>query len=342
MTFSNSFRPNRRAVLAAGIGAAAFGLGGRPAFAAESLPITTAFGWISNVEFAGFWIALDKGYFAAEGVDSKFLPGGPNAPDALVTLVAGSADVASPDWLPFLEAVDKGNDLVILGASWAKSPAALLSLAKRPMREPKDLVGGKFLIQSPNNRQIIDTVLTKAGLPLEYETVPTGFSPEPLLNGDGDGYFCFATNQPITLEKMGMVRDKDFFVTLWDDLGFKVVQGYIVVKREFLEKHRPQVVGYLKALIKGWKDNAADPSLAVRLVTENYGADLGLDPAQQLRQNELQIPLIAANGPNKLLWFDTALVSGTMTDVAKISGRTVPALSKIVDLGPLDEALKAS
>ena len=66
-------------------------------------------------------------------------------------------------------------------------------------------------MQSPSNTTIVDSILTAAGLPLEYEMVPTGFLPEPLLAGDGDAFLCFATNQPITLEQMGMAAGKDLW-----------------------------------------------------------------------------------------------------------------------------------
>jgi ABC-type nitrate/sulfonate/bicarbonate transport system substrate-binding protein len=338
MALFDDFKPTRRQVLAGGgAGLLAASLP-RAVLAQAGTEITTAFGWISNVEYGGFWTALEQGYFAQEGIDAKYLSGGPNAPDTLVSLAADSAQVSTANWLPILDAIEKGNDFTILGASWAKSPAALLSLAAKPVRGPEDLVGARILAQNQSDSVIIDAILGKAGLPLEYEIIPTGFSPEPLLSGDGDVYFAFATNQPITLENMGLVAGQDFFVSLMDDLGYQVKQGLIVTKTSFLADNRPAVVGYLRALIKGWNYAIANPDYAPQIVIDKYGADLGLDIAQQQRQMQLQIPLIQPEAGGSLLSFDPAIIGGTMTEAAVAAGRTVPPVEDFVDLTPLEEA----
>ena len=64
---------------------------------------------------------------------------------------------------------------------------------------------------------------------------------------------------------------------------------------------------------------------------------------QQIRQNELQIPLTKAAGSDKLFWFDPVLVDGPMAEVARLSGhKDVPPAKDLIDLGPLEEALAAS
>lgn len=305
-------------------------------------PVTTALGWIPNAEYAGLWIAIENGYFAEEGIDISYTPGGPNAPGVLVALAAGDANYAGADWIPLFEAMARGNDFVVLGAAFPTSPAALISMAAHPVKEPKDLVGARILNQMPADKNTVDFILTKAGLPLDYTLVPTGFSPEPLVAGDGDAYFAFATNQPITLENMGLERDKDFFVTLMSDLGYSTPAGIIVADRKYVEENRPLVVGYLKALLRGWIENGKDPKVAAELIISKYGADFGLELAQQVRQNELGQPLIQAPGTPGPFWFDPAVVDTTIAEIAKASGiETIPASSEIVDLGPLEEAIAA-
>ncbi len=341
MTKLSRFSPSRRQVL---VGTASTALASTlpawPGMAQTLTPVTTALGWIPNAEYAGLWVGIEKGYFAEEGIDLKYTPGGPNAPGVLVSLAAGNAQYAGADWMPFLEAVEKGNDFVVLGAAFPTSPAALLSLAKKPVREPKDLVGARILNQMPADKNTVDFILTKAGLPLEYELVPAGFSPEPLLANDGDAYFAFATNQPITLESMGLKEGTDFFVTLMEDLGYSTPAGIIVADKKYVTENRPLVVGYLKALIRGWKENAKDPAIAAQLIIDKYGADYGLDLAQQVRQNELGIPLIEKAGAPGPFWFDPAIVQTTIAEIARSAGHaTIPATADIVDLGPLEEAI---
>jgi ABC-type nitrate/sulfonate/bicarbonate transport system substrate-binding protein len=339
MAFSNEFKPTRRSLLLAGAAGVAVSLMPRAAWAQTATPISTAFGWISNVEYAGFWTALEQGYFAEEGIDADYISGGPQAPDTLVSLAADNSQISTANWLPILDAIEQGNDFVILGATWQRSPAAMISLAAKPLRTPEDLVGARILAQNPSDSVIIDAILNKAGLPLEYEIIPTGFSPEPLLAGDGDFYFAFATNQPITLEGLGMVEGEDFFVTLLDDLGYQVKQGLLVSKRDFIAENREAVVGYLRAYLRGWQYAIDNPTYAPQIVIDNYGADLGLDPAQQQRQMELQIPLVAPAEGGQLFLFDPAVIDVDMRPIAETSGRTVPPTDELVDLSLLEEAL---
>lgn len=331
---------SRRSLLQKGVGAAAFAGLSRHALAAAPVKVTTAHSWISNVQYSGFFLGIEKGYFEEFGVKAEFLPGGPNTPDTLVSLSAGRADIATANWLPFLDAVQKGNEFVLIGQQWARSPAAVMSMAKKPLLKPQDIIGKKILIQTPSDKEIINTILDGSGLPREYTTAPTGFSPEPLLAGDGDAYLCFATNQPITLEKMGLVAGKDFHVTLLEDLGYRVSQGLYLTSRKYLTENRAAVVGYMAGMIKGWKAAAADPQAALDPVLKKYGADLDLDPVQQKRQNELQMPLVAPAADARLFALKPEVFTGPMTVIAKAGDRTVPEFSNIADTTVLDEALK--
>jgi ABC-type nitrate/sulfonate/bicarbonate transport system substrate-binding protein len=324
---------------AAGIGLAAAGL---PLRAAELVPLTTGFGWIGNVEHAAFWRALDAGDFAAEGIDAKFLAGGPGLPNPLVSLSAGKIDVAWSDWVSVAGAVAKGNDFVIIGSNYPVSPSAFISLPTHPVREPKDLVGTRVLLQNQSNKAIVDAILSSAGLPLDYEMVPTGFSPEPLLNGDGDAFLAFATNQPITLEQMGKTAGKDFFVTLLDDLGYRIPTSTITVPRSLIDTKRDLVVGYLRALAKGYQRNKEDPTVAAKLVVEKYGADYGLDLAQQTRQSELQAPLQTYKGAPGPLLFDLDAIRSSLEKATAGAGIPTPDISKVIDLSLAKEALGAA
>jgi ABC-type nitrate/sulfonate/bicarbonate transport system substrate-binding protein len=281
-----------------------------------------------------------EGYFAEEGIEIAYSPGGPNTPGVLVRLAAGRADYAGADWVPLFEALSRENDFVVLGASFPTSPAAVMSLASKPVLSPADLVGKRILSQMPADRYTINFILSKAGLPLEYDLIPTGFSPEPLLAGDGDAYLCFATNQPVTFEKMGMVNGADFHVVLMKDLGCAVPAGPIVAKRSYLVENRSLVVGFLRALLRGWIGNGRDLSYGAKLAAKKYGIDFGLDLAQQIRQNELGQPLIQTAGAPGPFWFDPALLETNIKPLVEAAGmRNLPTAEKIIDLSPLKEAI---
>ncbi|HZQ00182.1 MAG TPA: ABC transporter substrate-binding protein [Reyranella sp.] len=323
-------------------GAAAAAMLAGPAIArAETRPLKVALGWINNVEYAGVWLGLDKGYFKEEGLDVKTLPGGPNAPLPQVTVAAGGADIGFANWLPYLDAVSRGNDFVLVAGTFPVSPLGILSLPGKPILKAADIVGKKILVQGPNERTAIDATLAMNNLPKKWEPVPAGFSPEPLLAKAGDGYTAYGTNQAVTLEvKMNMVRGKDFFFTSFDSMGYRFYTNLVFVKRDFLAANRPTVVGFLRGLTRGWMEDLKDPSVAAKLCVTKYGADLGLDLKQQTRQNELQYAML--KNPSKpddpLLTLDRDAIAGPMYSAARSSGRDkLPDVDRLCDFSVMKE-----
>ena len=321
--------------------ASAIAVAGPAAVQAQAKPVRVALGWINNVEYAGIWMALENGYFKEEGLEVKTLPGGPNAPPPPVTVASGGAEFGYGVWLPYLDAIGRGNDFVLVAGTFPVSPLGIISLPAKPILKAADIVGKKILAQGPNERTAIDATLALNKLPKEWDFVPAGFSPEPLLAKAGDGYTAYGTNQAVTLEvKMNMVRGKDFFFTSFDSMGYKFYTNLVFVKRDYLAANRPIVVGFLRALTRGWMEDLKDPSVAAKLCVTKYGADLGLDLKQQTRQNELQYAMLKS--PTKpdlpLLSLDRDAIGGPMYAAAKASGRDkLPEVDKLCDFTVMQE-----
>lgn len=306
---------------------------------AQETPLRLQLGWIANVEYAGVWLGLERGYFKQAGVALTHTPGGPNSPPSPVVVASGKGDIGYVNWLPFLDAVGRGNDFVMIGATFPKSPLGIISLAKKPLRKPADLVDARILAQGPNEKTSIDATLALAGLPTRWTHVPAGFSPEPLLAGDADGFTAFATNQVITLERMGLTQGKDFFFTSFDEFGLRSYASTLFTPRAYLDANRAHVTRFMAALIRGWLDNEKDPSVAPKLSVEKYGRDYGLDLAQQTRQNQLQIPIIRSAAPKPMLTLDREVLAGPMMAAARATGRSnLPEVDKVVDFRIAEEA----
>lgn len=305
--------------------------------------ITVALNWLPNVEYAGLWIADARGYFGKEGLELHTLPGGPNTPLAPVTVAAGQAEIGYATWLPFVDSVLRGNDFVAIGATFAVSPIGILSLPGKPIRTAKDLVGARILCPGVNERAAIEATLALNGLPKDYTAIPAGFSPEPLLQKVADGYAAYSTNQMITFETMGLVRDKDFLFLPLDTLGFKAAASMLFTTRKMIETQRSTLVAFLRATMHGWKDEESDPEIGAKLAVEKYGADIGLDSRQQSAQAKAQIALL--HDPSSpglpLLELSEANVAGPMYATARAAGRVdLPEPAKLFDFSLVREAAK--
>jgi ABC-type nitrate/sulfonate/bicarbonate transport system substrate-binding protein len=305
----------------------------------QNRALTMSLSWIPDVEYADLWVALERGFIADAGLRFDYLPGGPNAPQPVLEISAGEADFGDSDWLPFCDAIAQGNDFVILASLFPVCPVGLISLPPHPVRVPADLTGKRFLVQGPNERAVLQALFRINGLVENYTAVPVGFSPEPLLAGAGDAYFCFVTNQPQVLARMGLRQGSDFYVTRLYDLGYRVCASLLTIERKTLQRRRGEMVRFLGALLRGHAANAADPAHGARLAVERYGADLGLSLEQQTTLNRLQIALETEPGAAIPFWFGEDAFAETMYSVARISGRPpLPPPARLRDMSVLEEA----
>ena len=301
-----------------------------------------ALAWIKNVEYGGFFAAESLGYYDEVSIQPIFLPGGPNAPVPVVSVVAGKAQIGfSNDLYRLIDAVALGNDLVVLGAQYQVHPGGVISYASKPVLEPEDLVGIRFLGQE-GTESTLDTVLSLAGLPVEYSYLPAGYSIDPFVNKLGDAYHGFATNQPITLElKYGLEQGKDFIFTSFDSLGMPSYANLIFCRRAFLEEDFETVVRFLHGSIQGWNYSFANPDYAPTIVVEEHGRQLGLEIEQQKKQNRVQEGFMknSVTQKNGLFWVDPKKLEEKMYPWLRASGRNqLPVPSDFIDTRALVEA----
>jgi ABC-type nitrate/sulfonate/bicarbonate transport system substrate-binding protein len=195
------------------------------------------------VEYADLWVAIEKGYVAEQHLSLKVWPGGPDAPQPVIEVAARQAHIGEAEWLPLLDAILRGNDFVIIASIFPVHPAGLMSLPRRPVRTAADLPGCRFLVQGPSERPAIEATFKLNRRAPDYQLIPVGFSPEALLNGAGDAYYCFVTNQPLMFEDMGLHSGKDFFVTSLAQLGYKVPSTLLLSSGGLLISEGPDLCG---------------------------------------------------------------------------------------------------
>lgn len=302
---------------------------------AEVQPVKVQFLWIKNVEFAGEWIADTDGTYKKEGVKPEFLSGGPNV-DGVAVVSAGGADIGlTGGFTELIDANAKGSEFVAFAAAFQKSPGGVLSLARKPVHKPEDLVGKKIGGQE-GARRVLDAVLKLNNLPPNYEFVPVGFDPQPLIEGACEAYTCYVTNQPLVLAEKNIPH----VAVTYTDLGFVSYGNVFFAKRSVLKAKRDAIVRYLRATIIGWEKNAKDPAIAAKLAVEKYGADLGLSLSQQILENKAQIALSESEVTKAkgLFWMDPDRITGPVYRSLTAAGRTnLPKMEDFVDLSILKD-----
>ena len=157
--------------------------------------------WIDNVQFAGEFVAESRGYYRDAGVNVTLLPGGTTiTPDPIVASGKALVGISSPSLTG--SAVAAGAALKIVGAQYQKNPDVIMSLASRPIRNLKDIVGKRVGVQA-NIRSVWNAFLAVNHLQGKVVTVPVQDDPSLVVSGDIDGFLGFYTNEAVTLEVKG-------------------------------------------------------------------------------------------------------------------------------------------
>lgn len=282
---------NRRHFLSLAAAGASLPLTSRLALA-QATPFAFQAAWINDAEFAGYFLAIDNGYYAEEGLDLTYLSGGPDViPES--SLIAGRADLAltTPD-TTIKAIVDQGAPFKIIGTQYQKNPIGIVSLASNPINTPQDLVG-KTLAVPPVNVISVEAMLAINGIDrAAVNIVPYAYDPTPLLRGEIDASLDFTTNVPYTIQQAGAEATS----FLLYDFGFTIYNDTVVVTTDTLAAKRAEIVAFLRASRKGWEENLVDPTLYPPQFADTWFRGTGRSVENEIFFNVAQKPLIEAPG----------------------------------------------
>lgn len=215
--------------------------------------------WYPQPEHGGYYQALAKGYYAAEGLDVEIIPGGPNA-HVMPAVGVGRAEIGMTNGDDVIVAIARGVPIKMVAAEMQRDPQGILFHEEHPIQSLKDLQGR--------------TLMAGAGstwLEVLHKKVGVDFTLLPLV-GDLARFMaskefvqqCFVTNEPFFARQRGA---KVGAILIASD----TYEPYRVIftSREFLAKNPEVVAKFVRASVRGWVDYVTgDPSPANRLLVE--------------------------------------------------------------------------
>ncbi len=240
-------------------------------------------GYIANVQFAPFYIAVDKGYFAQEGIEIEFdyrfetdgmkLVGANDLPLAVV----------SGEQVPLARA--QGLPVVYVMQWFQKFPVAVVSPAAKNIQSPADLVDKSVGLPGFFGASYVGWrgLLYKAGVrESDIKTQDIGFTQVAALQqGKVDAVVGYVNNEPIQLRAAGMNVN---VIAVSDSLSM-VANGLIT--NETTIKEKPELVrGFVRAVMHGLRDALADPDLAFD-TSKKFVEGLGRDPKNDEIQKQV-------------------------------------------------------
>jgi NitT/TauT family transport system substrate-binding protein len=305
--------PSRRSALLAGaggalaLGAAACGSAdqGTASGAASSsagsagTPVKLQLQWVTQGQFAGYFAALDQGYYTDEGLDVQILEGGSDIVPQTV-LAQGQADYAIA-WVPkALASREQGAGITNVAQVYQRSGTLQVSFKSANIADVAGLKGKKVGNWGFGNEYELFAAMTAAGLDpsSDVELVQQQFDMLGLLQGDIDAAQAMTYNEYAQLleatnpDTGALYTEADFTVLNWNDVGTAMLQDAVWASTEKLADtaYQEQTVKFLKASLKGWAYARDNPEKA-RDVVVAKGSTLGA--SHQLWQ---------VNEVNKLIW----------------------------------------
>jgi ABC-type nitrate/sulfonate/bicarbonate transport system substrate-binding protein len=305
-----------------------------------STTVSNQLNWLKNVQFAGHWIADDQGYLREQNIQPVWIAGGPNAPRSETVVVGGRADVGMSSFMETtVRAIIEGAPIKMVGAFFQHSPLALMSTQARPIRTAADMAGRR-LGGPPFLQPNIDSLFRANGMKVDYKFVPVGGTePDPLLNNEVDALYVFVTNQPLIYEQAAGEPP----VLLPDSANkFDVYSNLYFARTKDIEGgRRDALVRFFRGIIKGWEHNLQDPKFGARLAVEKYGKDLGLNLAQQTKENQTQNTRAIGDITQEqgLLRLSQGFIEQKAYKSFEAAGlKELPEISKVADFSLLDDA----
>lgn len=272
-----------------GLGAAGLGtlaLGAAPRRALAQTQVALQLSWLHSAQFAGSYIAQDRGFWAEGGLGVSLLPGGPNAP-VEPPVVAGTAlvGISAADYTA--AAVEQGAPFRILGVAMQKNPFVIASLPAKPVRVPADLAG-KRLGMALANMPVLQALCTLNSVDVTtIKVVPTLYSPQPLLAGEVDCLLCWETDLPVAMAVQGI----ESVTMLMADHGYALHSQTYIATLASLANRRAELVALMRGEVRGWEVYRADTDAAADLTLAMF-PDAGLDAPTQRMQAARQVPLM--------------------------------------------------
>lgn len=274
------------AVLMAG----AMSLAAFSAMAADK--VTLQLKWVTQAQFAGYYVAKDKGFYEAEGIDIEIKPGGPDIAPAQV-LAGGGAD-AVLDWMPSaLAAREKGLALVNIAQPFKSSGMMLTCRKDSGITSPADFKGKTLGVWFFGNEYPFLSWMSKLGLKTDgsadgVTVLKQGFNVDPILQKQAACVSTMTYNEYWQIIDAGLSAD-DLITFKYEDQGVATLEDGIYVLEKNLKDaaFEDKMVRFVRASMKGWKYAEANPDEAADIILENDSSGAQTEKHQRRMMREI-------------------------------------------------------
>ena len=282
--------------------------------------------WVTQAQFAGYYVAKDKGFYRQVGLDVTVKPGGPDVNPSQV-IAGGGADVIV-DWMPSALATrEKGVPLINIAQIFQRSGMMLTCRAETGIKKPTDFKGKTIGVWYGGNEYPFLSWMSKLAIKTDssaagIKIIKQGFNVDPLLQKQAD---CVST---MTYNEYWQVIDGGYkpsqlVVFKYEDEGVATLEDGLWVLEKNLKDPAfvAKMAKFVKASMKGWDyaKNHVDEAVKIILAGDTTGAKTAKDQTRMM--SEVGKLLGAADGKLDVKDYDRTVAT-------LMSGGSDPVITK--------------
>ena len=263
-------------------------------------PIKFTLDWVFQGPTSPFLVALEKGYYKAEGLDVTMDPGQGSA-GAVQRVATGAYQIGFADVNSTIEynAKNPGKEVMCVFMAYDHAPFGVYALKKSGIKVPKDLEGKKLgaPVFDASFRLFPAFAKINGITKWEHVNLTPQLREQSLVQGTVDFISGHYFSSVLDLEARGVKFD-DIVAMRYVDFGMDVYANGIVVSPDMARDDKA-VKGFIRATLKGWKDVIADPKLGIAAAKKR---DPLIDEALEMRRLKMSLeqnvltPYVKANG----------------------------------------------
>ena len=248
--------------------------GGATSSADAADKLTLQLKWVTQAQFAGYYVAKAKGFYDEAGLDVTINPGGPDiAPPQVIA--GGGADVIV-DWMPSaLASREKGVPLVNIAQPFKRSGMMLTCRKDTGITKPDDFRGKTLGVWFYGNEYPFLSWMAKLGIPTDgsaqgVKVLKQGFNVDPLLQKQADCISTMTYNEYWQVIDAG-IKPEDLIVFKYEDQSVATLEDGLYVSEANLKDPAfvDKMARFVAASMKGWAWARENPDAAAQIVLDN-------------------------------------------------------------------------
>ena len=298
--------------------------------AASAEDVTLQLKWVTQAQFAGYYVAADQGFYEEEGLNVTIKPGGPDiAPPQVIA--GGGADVIV-EWMPAaLAAREAGLPLVNIAQPFKSSGMMLTCRNDSGVTATEDFKGHTLGVWFFGNEYPFLSWMSTLGIPTDggpegVTVLKQGFNVDPLLQNQAACISTMIYNEYWQVIDAG-VKESDLVTFFYEDQGVASLEDGLYVLESNLKDPAfvKRMAKFLKATFKGWNEAVKDPAGAAKIVVAADMSGSATEKVQKRQMENVAKLITTANSP-KMGYLEPAAYERTVKVL--LSSGSAPVIKK--------------